>query len=113
MATPEHETAEHEAAAPSAASRGLVARLDYPMFVATGHHDGEDSGCLIGFATQCSIEPFRFLACISDANHTYRIARDADCHRRFVGSRAASHIDDHPSIGDLDISRRALAVASA
>ena len=48
--------------------------LDYPMFIATVPGDG----CLIGFATQCSIDPPRFLACLSNKNRTYRLARDAD-----------------------------------
>ena len=56
----------------------LVAQLDYPMFIATVAAGGERSGCLIGFATQCSIHPPRFLAGISDKNHTYRVAREAD-----------------------------------
>jgi len=55
----------------------LVAQLDYPMFIATVAAAGERSGCLIGFATQCSIHPPRFLAGISDKNHTYRVAQDA------------------------------------
>jgi flavin reductase (DIM6/NTAB) family NADH-FMN oxidoreductase RutF len=52
----------------------LVAQLDYPMFIATVATDAERAGCLIGFATQCSIHPPRFLAGISDKNHTYRVA---------------------------------------
>jgi flavin reductase (DIM6/NTAB) family NADH-FMN oxidoreductase RutF len=55
----------------------LVAQLDYPMFIATVAAGGERSGCLIGFATQCSISPPRFLAGISDKNHTYGVAREA------------------------------------
>ena len=55
----------------------LVAQLDYPMFIATVAAGGERSGCLIGFATQSSIHPPRFLAGISDKNRTYRVARDA------------------------------------
>ena len=43
------------------------------MFIATVPGDG----CLIGFATQCSIDPPRFLACLSNKNRTYRLARDA------------------------------------
>jgi flavin reductase (DIM6/NTAB) family NADH-FMN oxidoreductase RutF len=35
---------------------------------------GERSGCLIGFATQCSINPPRYWACISKANHTWKVA---------------------------------------
>jgi flavin reductase (DIM6/NTAB) family NADH-FMN oxidoreductase RutF len=56
----------------------LVAQLDYPMFIATVATGGERAGCLIGFATQCSIHPPRFLAGISDKNHTYRVAQGAD-----------------------------------
>lgn len=55
----------------------LVAQLDYPMFIATVAAGGERAGCLIGFATQCSIHPPRFLAGISDKNHTYRVAQGA------------------------------------
>ena len=47
--------------------------LDYPMFIATVPGDG----CLIGFATQASIDPPRFLACLSNKNRTYRLAREA------------------------------------
>ena len=55
----------------------LVAQLDYPMFIATAAADGELAGCLIGFATQCSIHPPRFLAGISDRNRTHRVAKGA------------------------------------
>jgi flavin reductase (DIM6/NTAB) family NADH-FMN oxidoreductase RutF len=56
----------------------LVAQLDYPMFIATVAAGGERAGCLIGFATQSSIDPPRFLAGISDKNRTFRVAKDAD-----------------------------------
>jgi flavin reductase (DIM6/NTAB) family NADH-FMN oxidoreductase RutF len=56
-----------------AAFHAIVSRLDYPMFIATTAVGGEPSGCLVGFATQCSIHPPRFLVCISDKNHTYRV----------------------------------------
>jgi flavin reductase (DIM6/NTAB) family NADH-FMN oxidoreductase RutF len=55
----------------------LVAQLDYPMFIATVAAGDERGGCLIGFATQCSIHPPRFLAGISDKNRTYRVAQRA------------------------------------
>jgi flavin reductase (DIM6/NTAB) family NADH-FMN oxidoreductase RutF len=48
------------------------------MFIATVAADGERSGCLIGFATQCSIRPPRFLAGISDKNHTFGVAMRAE-----------------------------------
>lgn len=38
---------------------------------------GERSGCLIGFATQCSIKPPRFLVCISKQNRTFDVVRTA------------------------------------
>lgn len=46
------------------------------MFVVTAAdaHTGERAGCLVGFATQCSISPFRFLVCLSRANDTHRVA---------------------------------------
>src|SRR5215211_208507 len=55
----------------------LVAQLDYPMFIATVAADGQQAGCLVGFATQCSIHPPRFLAGISEKNRTFRVARGA------------------------------------
>ncbi|MDQ1374971.1 MAG: hypothetical protein QOJ09_2309 [Actinomycetota bacterium] len=55
-----------------------AAAIDYPMYVVTAIADGERSGCLMGFATQCSIHPTRFLACISVVNHTYGVAKRAD-----------------------------------
>jgi flavin reductase (DIM6/NTAB) family NADH-FMN oxidoreductase RutF len=49
-------------------------RTDYPLTVVTTiGPDGELSGCLAGFTTQCSIEPLRFLVCISRANHTFEV----------------------------------------
>ena len=38
----------------------------------------ERAGCLIGFASQVSIHPPRFLACLSVKNRTYRLARQTD-----------------------------------
>jgi flavin reductase (DIM6/NTAB) family NADH-FMN oxidoreductase RutF len=52
----------------------LMGELDYPMFVVTACADGERSGCLVGFTTQTSIHPARFLVCISEKNHTYPVA---------------------------------------
>ena len=57
----------------------LMAELDYPMFIVTTvAADGERAGCLIGFATQISIKPPRFLAGLSNKNRTYRVARRAE-----------------------------------
>ncbi|MFC9293681.1 flavin reductase family protein [Streptomyces sp. NPDC057011] len=51
--------------------------LDYPMYVVTAAAGDERAGCLVGFASQCSIDPPRFMVWLSKANRTYRIARDA------------------------------------
>jgi flavin reductase (DIM6/NTAB) family NADH-FMN oxidoreductase RutF len=57
----------------------IVGRLDYPMFVATTiGTGGERAGCLVGFATQASIHPQRFLVCVSDKNRTYRVLEGAE-----------------------------------
>ena len=49
------------------------------MFVVTAvGRDGERSGCLIGFSTQCSIKPARFLACISKQNRTFDVVSKAE-----------------------------------
>lgn len=56
---------------------GFTDVLDYPMYVVTAAAGGERAGCLVGFASQCSIGPPRFMVWISTANRTYRIARRA------------------------------------
>jgi flavin reductase (DIM6/NTAB) family NADH-FMN oxidoreductase RutF len=55
----------------------LVGSLEYPMFIVTARAGDEPLGCLVGFATQTSIDPPRFLVCLSHVNHTYRKGRDA------------------------------------
>jgi flavin reductase (DIM6/NTAB) family NADH-FMN oxidoreductase RutF len=57
----------------------LMGAVDGTMVIVTTiSAAGERSGCLVGFAMQCSIDPARFLACLSVENHTYRAARRAD-----------------------------------
>jgi len=55
----------------------FVTQVEYPMYVVTAAADGERDGCLVGFATQCSIHPPRFLVCLSVKNRTFRIAERA------------------------------------
>src|ERR671932_2910806 len=64
----------------------LTSAIDYPMFVVTcadgsdgggGGDRGERAGCLVGFATQCSIQPPLYLVCISKTNHTEKVASRA------------------------------------
>jgi flavin reductase (DIM6/NTAB) family NADH-FMN oxidoreductase RutF len=52
--------------------------LDYPMAVVTAHAEQGPAGCLVGFGTQCSIDPPRYLVCLSDKNRTERVAAHAD-----------------------------------
>jgi flavin reductase (DIM6/NTAB) family NADH-FMN oxidoreductase RutF len=56
----------------------LMGDLDYPMFIVTTVAADERAGCLVGFATQTSIDPPRFLVCLSRKNRTFRVARDAE-----------------------------------
>ncbi|HLJ03608.1 MAG TPA: flavin reductase family protein [Solirubrobacteraceae bacterium] len=57
----------------------LMAQLDYSMLVVTASAPGgnghrELAGCLVGFASQVSIRPARFMVCISVKNHTFPVA---------------------------------------
>jgi len=52
----------------------VAGQLDYPMIIVTAAADGERSGCLVGFHVQCSIDPLRYLVCVSTSNHTCRVS---------------------------------------
>jgi flavin reductase (DIM6/NTAB) family NADH-FMN oxidoreductase RutF len=56
----------------------IAAELDYPVYVVTVSANGQRDGCLVGFASQCSIHPARFAVWLSVENRTYRLARCAD-----------------------------------
>jgi flavin reductase (DIM6/NTAB) family NADH-FMN oxidoreductase RutF len=56
----------------------IVSRLDYPMAIVTAAAEGRRAGCLVGFHTQCSIDPPRYLVCVSKANHTFDVACRAE-----------------------------------
>jgi flavin reductase (DIM6/NTAB) family NADH-FMN oxidoreductase RutF len=60
------------------AFNALVGNLEYSMFIVTAKPGDEPLGCLVGFATQTSIDPPRFLVCLSHSNRTYREGRDAE-----------------------------------
>ncbi len=53
----------------------VAADTDYAMYVVTAAAGDQRAGCLVGFTTQCSIRPPRFLVCLSKANRTYRVGR--------------------------------------
>jgi len=55
----------------------VFASLSYPMAIVTTADGDEHSGCLVGFHTQCSIDPPRYLACISVKNHTAEVVASA------------------------------------
>jgi flavin reductase (DIM6/NTAB) family NADH-FMN oxidoreductase RutF len=55
----------------------LVSRADPPLYVVTTAVGADRAGCVVGFATQASIDPARFLVAISTANRTWRVARSA------------------------------------
>jgi flavin reductase (DIM6/NTAB) family NADH-FMN oxidoreductase RutF len=62
-----------------AAFQSFAAAATSPMLIVTTRPaDGRPpEGCLVGFSTQCSIDPVHHLVCLSKANETYEVARDA------------------------------------
>jgi flavin reductase (DIM6/NTAB) family NADH-FMN oxidoreductase RutF len=56
----------------------LVSDLEYPMFIVTARAGEEPLGCLVGFATQTSIDPPRFAVCLSHNNRTFRRGKEAE-----------------------------------
>lgn len=55
----------------------LMARADPAMVILTVVDGDERSGCLVGFHSQCGIEPPRYAVWISTANHTHDVATRA------------------------------------
>ncbi len=77
----------------SVAFSELTSALDYPMFVVTAASpSGEPSGCLVGFATQCSIRPARYLVCLSQRNHTHGVASRASALAVHLLGRDQRHV---------------------
>ncbi len=56
----------------------FVDGLAAPMQVVTTAAGDERAGCLVGFASEVSIDPPLFLVCISDKNRTHRLAQAAE-----------------------------------
>jgi flavin reductase (DIM6/NTAB) family NADH-FMN oxidoreductase RutF len=73
----------------------IVADIETPMYVVTTAAGAERGGCLVGFASQCSIEPPRFCVWLSKLNHTYHLAQSA--------ATLVVHLLRH---GDQDLARR-------
>jgi flavin reductase (DIM6/NTAB) family NADH-FMN oxidoreductase RutF len=55
----------------------LVAAMDTAMVVVTTAEGGEGDGCLVGFHSQCSIDPPRYAVWLSVANRTHELAQRA------------------------------------
>src|SRR3546814_18299938 len=66
----------------------IVAAMDTAMVVVTVADGDERDGCLVGFHSQCSIEPPRYVVWLSRANRTFEMA-----------SRA-THLAVHPLAAD-------------
>ena len=47
------------------------------MVIVTARAREQADGCLVGFSTQCSIDPLHFLVCLSKANRTLAIALES------------------------------------
>ena len=83
----------------------IVGDFDYPMLVVTTATDKERAGCLVGFATQCSISPPLFVVFISNKNRTFRVVagsthvavhvapEDAENLARLFGEETGDNID--------------------
>jgi flavin reductase (DIM6/NTAB) family NADH-FMN oxidoreductase RutF len=75
-----------------AAFEALVGHLDYPMFVVTTAAAEQRAGCLVGFATQVSIRPRRFLVGLSEKNYTFRVASESERLAVHVVADGAGHL---------------------
>ncbi len=54
------------------------AKTDVPLTIVTTVANGERSGCVVGYWTRSSIDPPRFLVCISKQNHTFEPVMSSD-----------------------------------
>ena len=75
------------------------------MMVVTTAAGGERAGCLVGFATQCSIDPPRFAVWISRNNHTFRVAQQAEVlavHFLSTADRGLAELFGHNTGDEVD-----------
>jgi flavin reductase (DIM6/NTAB) family NADH-FMN oxidoreductase RutF len=52
----------------------LMGGLDQSMVIVTTVAGDEQSGCLVGFHSQTSIDPLRYVVWLSHSNHTHAVA---------------------------------------
>ncbi|MEV6793507.1 flavin reductase family protein [Streptomyces sp. NPDC051320] len=81
------------------------------MYLVTASAAGEQAGCLVGFASQCSIHPVRYVVWLSKANRTYRVARQAthlgvhlvrredEALAALFGGETGDHVDKFDRVG--------------
>lgn len=78
----------------------LMADLDPAMLIVTAFDGAARAGCLVGFSSQCSINPFRYWLALSIRNHTFGVVsprRSIVLGRSAVGSSNASATPISPS----------------
>ena len=83
----------------------IMRSLDAPMVVVTTATEHERAGCLVGFHSQCSIEPVRYAVWLSKANHTCRVALHAThlaVHYLGEDDRALAELFGERSGDDID-----------
>ena len=82
----------------------IVGHLEYPMFIVAAAVDDDADACLVGFTSQCSMDPPRFGVFLSKANHTYDLAVASDVlvvHRlRADQHRVAEHFGGKSAYDD-------------
>lgn len=64
--------------APASVFDRITEALDSPLLVVTAADGRERAGCVVGFHTQCSLDPLRYALWLSKANRTYRVALDSE-----------------------------------
>ena len=58
----------------SAAFDAIAKGLDPSLLIVTTATGDQRAGCVVGFHSQCSIDPLRYAVWLSKANVTYRVA---------------------------------------
>lgn len=56
----------------------VIAQLNDTMVIVTAAAGNDKAGCLVGFSSQVSIDPLRYLVALSVRNHTYGVASRAE-----------------------------------
>jgi flavin reductase (DIM6/NTAB) family NADH-FMN oxidoreductase RutF len=83
----------------------ITTRLDFLMLVVTARGEEGPAGCLVGFSTQCSVHPARYLVCLSDKNRTQRAASQADVlgvHFLDAGAMELAHLFGEETTDETD-----------